>query len=139
MNDDFSTCLLLNARMAARTLTRLADGKLRPYGITGAQFNILASLLVHADRSVTELATRLAMERSTLSRNLDLLEKKGLVSERVSARANFRACRLTEAGLALIEKLRPEWRQFQTELKASLDAPDFETSLTALRQLAQVQ
>lgn len=138
MDDDFSTCLLLNARMAARALTRLADGKLRPFGITGAQFNILVSLLDQTDRSVTDLAGRLAMERSTLSRNLDLLEKKGLVAGQESPKGNSRACRLTPAGVELVENLRPEWRQFQAALKAGLDAPDFETSLTALRQLARV-
>ncbi len=136
MDDDFSTCLLLNVRMAARALTRLVDGRLRPFGITGGQFNILAALLANSDRSVTELASRLAMERSTLSRNLDLLEKKGLVMRGTASKGNSRTCRLTPAGEDLIDRLRPEWHRFQSELKRGLDQPDFDTSLGALRQLS---
>lgn len=138
MEDDFSTCLILNARMAARALTRTADQKLRPYGITAAQFNILVFLLNGSDRSITECARLLAMERSTLSRNIDLLEKKSLVATQPSPRGNGRLCRLTGAGHDLIETLRPQWRKHQQELRAQLEAPDFDTSLAALRGLARL-
>lgn len=141
MQDDFSQCLVLNTRMAARAVTRRADRKLRPFGVTAAQFNILGALRQHPDRSVTEIATSIAMDRTTLSRNLDVLERKGLVETipaGLGAHANSRLCQLTEKGAQLFEQIVPEWRMGQAELRALLQDPGFAEVLAALRQLSRI-
>ena len=137
-DDNFDLCMVLNTRMAARAITRRADRKLRVFGITAAQFSILGSLLNHPGRSVTEMAEAIAMDRTTLSRNLALLERKGLVSTTPAARGNGRIGAVTPAGRKVIEEARPEWRKAQAELRATLKAPDFETVLAGLRQLARL-
>jgi DNA-binding MarR family transcriptional regulator len=136
MKDDFDLCLVLNTRMAARAVTRRADRKLRAYGVTASQFNILGALSVHAGRSITEIANDLAMDRTTLSRNLALLERKGLVSSAPADKGNGRLGALTEAGQAMLEAILPEWRRSQAELRQSLTNPDFSTVLAGLRHLS---
>jgi len=138
MLDDFSQCLVLNTRMAARAVTRRADHKLRPFGVTAAQFTILTTLRDYPDRSVTQMATSIAMDRSTLSRNLDLLERKGLVSKLAAAQGNGRICALTGAGAVLVEQIVPEWRKGQAELRATLSNPDFPSVIAALQHLSKL-
>jgi DNA-binding MarR family transcriptional regulator len=139
MADDFDLCMVLNTRMAARNVTRLADRRLRPYGVTAAQFTILGSLHNHPGRSVTEMAEAIAMDRTTLSRNLDVLVRKGLVSEAPAEKGNARIGAVTPAGQAVVASLTPEWRKVQSELRILLADPDFETLISGLRQLARIQ
>ncbi|KRA45594.1 MarR family winged helix-turn-helix transcriptional regulator [Devosia sp. Root635] len=138
MKDDFDLCMVLNTRMAARAVTRRVDHKLRPYGVTGAQFTILGSLRNHPGRSVTEMAEAIAMDRTTLSRNLALLERKRLVSATPAAHGNGRIGAVTEAGRKVIDDLLPEWRKAQAELRSLLSDPDFDTMIAGLRQLSRV-
>ena len=138
MQDDFSQCLVLNTRMAARAVTRRADRQLRPFGVTAAQFTILTSLRTRPDRSVTEMAQSIAMDRTTLSRNLDLLERKQLVAAMPADSGNGRLCRLTEQGDALLDAMLPVWRKAQAELRATLTDPDFPDIIATLRRVAQL-
>lgn len=137
MQDDFDLCLVLNSRMAARAVTRYADRRLRPYGITAAQFNILGGLAYRPGRSITEMAQAIAMDRTTLSRNLALLERNGLARmEPVEGGARIYA--VTDTGRALFERVVPEWRQSQAELREELRDPDFMTVVAGLRHLARL-
>ncbi|WEK05574.1 MAG: MarR family transcriptional regulator [Candidatus Devosia phytovorans] len=138
MQDDFTECLVLNTRMAARAVTRLADRRLRPLGITAAQFTIITALHGAPNRSVTDVANSIAMDRSTLSRNLDLLERKGVVRTQGAEKGNGRLCALTGDGETLLEQILPVWREGQAEFKRLLSDPDFPTALNALRGLAKL-
>jgi DNA-binding MarR family transcriptional regulator len=138
MQDEFDLCLVLNARMAARAVTRLADRKLRSFGITAAQFSIMTSLIEHPGRSVTQMASAIAMERSTLSRNLALLERRGLIAWASAERGNSRIGQLTSQGAEMVEQVLPAWREQQAEMRAALAAPDFSTVIAALRQVARL-
>lgn len=138
MQDDFSQCLVLNTRMAARAITRRADRKLRPFGVTAAQFTIMTSLQSRTGLSVTEMAESIAMDRTTLSRNLDLLETKGVVASARSSRANGRVCALTDEGRELVAQMLPVWRESQAELRETLVRPDFAVVVTALQQLSRL-
>ena len=138
MEDDFDLCMVLNTRMAARAVTRRVDRRLRPYRVTGAQFTILGSLHNHPGRSVTEMAEAIAMDRTTLSRNLALLARKGLVTSEPADRGNGRIGTITEAGSRTIAELLPEWRKAQAELRAHLAEPDFDTLIAGLRQLSHI-
>lgn len=136
MKDELAQCLVLNIRMAARAVTRRYDRKLRPFGITAAQFSILSSIARQSDRSVTEMAQSITMERSTLSRNMDLLERKGLVLCQGADKGNGRLCSLTGEGKALMETLVPEWRKAQAEMRELLGVPDIGPMTEILKKLA---
>lgn len=138
MEDDLSQCLVLNTRMAARAVTRRADRKLRPFGVTAAQFTILGALERRPECSVTDMAQTIAMDRTTLSRNLDLLERHGLVSSKAADRGNGRICSLTGTGADLLSTILPVWRASQAELRDLLEKPDFGTVLAALQHLAKI-
>ena len=138
MDDDFTQCLVLNTRMAARAVTRRYDKALRPFGITAAQFSILTSMVARPERSVTDMARSIAIDRTTLSRNLDLLVRKGLVSGHEADKGNGRLVALTNEGNDLVQKLLPQWRKAQAEMRELLVAPDLKAVVASLQKLSQV-
>jgi len=115
-------CVCATARMAARSLTRVYDRALEPAGIRTSQFSILARLLEEGPLSVTHLAGRLAMDRTTLARDLRPLERRGLVSVSVGADRRVRMAALTAAGHRLVDEVRPLWKEVQRDVRAQLGA-----------------
>jgi len=116
-------CVCATARMAARALTRVYDRALEPAGIRTSQFSILARLLEEGPLSVTHLAGRLAMDRTTLTRDLRPLERRGLVSVSVGSDRRVRMAALTPAGNRLVDDVRPVWKEVQRHVRTEL-GPD---------------
>jgi DNA-binding MarR family transcriptional regulator len=113
-------CVCATARMAARSLTRVYDRALEPAGIRTTQFSILARLLEEGPLPLTHLAGRLAMDRTTLARDLRPLERRGLVAVSVGADRRVRMAELTSAGRRLVDEVRPLWRAVQHDVRAQL-------------------
>lgn len=138
MDSEFDRCLVLNTRMAARAVTRRYDKRLRPHGVSAAQFSILNAIGSAPDRSVTELAHSIAMERSTLSRNIDLLVRKGLVARQEAAKGNGRLCSLSPTGQELVDSLVPEWRAAQGEMAVLLGGEMMDSTIGLLKKLSSL-
>ena len=113
-------CVCATARMAARSLTRVYDRALEPAGIRTSQFSILARLLEEGPLSVTHLAGRLAMDRTTLARDLRPLERRGLVAVSVGVDRRVRMAELTGEGHRLVDEVRPLWKDVQRDVRAQL-------------------
>ncbi|WP_449394157.1 MarR family winged helix-turn-helix transcriptional regulator [Devosia riboflavina] len=128
----------MNTRKAARALTRRADHQLRSVGITAAQFNILGTLSTESAASITEMANFLAVDRTTLSRNLAVLERRKLLTTGPGDLARMRRITLTPDGRKAFEAALPIWKGAQQELRSLLSDPDFQTTLTGLRHLAKL-
>ena len=116
-------CVCATARMAARSLTRIYDRALEPAGIRTTQFSVLARLLEEGPLPLTHLAGRLAMDRTTLARDLRPLERRGLVAISVGADRRVRMAALTPGGRRLVDEVRPLWKQVQRDVRAEL-GPD---------------
>lgn len=138
MPDDFGLCLVSNSRMAARAITRRYDRYLRGFGVTATQLSLLGSMRMTPGRTVSTLAEGIGLERTTLTRNLDRLERLGLVVSRPGEPGNRRIPEITEKGKALITQLLPLWRKAQAEMKALLHEDGFDESLRVLKRLAAV-
>lgn len=136
--DDFSLCMVSNSRMAARAITRRYDAYARPFGITSTQFSLLGVIVEVGDQTVTELAEKRGFERTTLTRNLDRLEKLGLIESQAAERGNGRICRLTDKGRALVDELLPFWRKAQAEVLAELGQAGFDSTIATLQKLARL-
>ncbi|POF32258.1 MarR family winged helix-turn-helix transcriptional regulator [Roseibium marinum] len=136
--DDLSLCVLDNARKAARAVSRHYDRLARRSGITAAQFSVLSAIARTDRRTTGELADRLSMERTTLVRNVALLERKGLVRSSVSGEARGKCHRLTERGAALLEEAMPLWRQAQNDVREHLGSEEFIKTINALKRLSQI-
>jgi DNA-binding MarR family transcriptional regulator len=127
-------CFALHARMTARLLTRVYDAAVRPSGLRFAQFGLLGAIAHGATTSETALAERLAMERTTLVRNLKLLEDKGWI-EPVAGNGRGRSHRLTPSGRDILERAIPMWERAQAEIEGRLGDLDPEAARGAMRAL----
>ena len=74
-------CVCGALRMVSRTATRLYDGVLRPSGLRVTQFSILATI-ARPETNLRQLECRLAIDQTTLTRSLNLLEPHRVI-ERV--------------------------------------------------------
>lgn len=116
-----SPCLCTNLRRVTRSVTAAYDAALRPVGLRVTQFSILRILERLGPVAVTRLAGEAALDRSTMGRNLDPLERRGLVQLCVNAEdQRERVAGLTEAGRAALTAALPLWREAQTRIETAL-------------------
>jgi DNA-binding MarR family transcriptional regulator len=103
--------------MAARQVSRHYDRALAPAGITVTTYSILARLKFEGPLPLGALAGRLAMDRSTLSREVAPLIASGLVEAAPDGRdARRRVLSLGKSGAARLTTARPLWEAAQAEL-----------------------
>ncbi|MEZ5844151.1 MAG: MarR family winged helix-turn-helix transcriptional regulator [Hyphomicrobiaceae bacterium] len=110
--------------MAARRATRFYDQALAPSGLGIAQFGVMNAIRVHAGGTVTDIARRLDMDRTTLTRNLRPLVRAGLVTIAAGRDDRARALVLTDAGAARLNEAVPYWRAAQARVAATLGAAE---------------
>src|SRR5882757_638144 len=72
-------CLCLHVQRAARALARRFDEALRSLELTNGQFSLLMSLNRPDPPAMADVASLLAMDRTTLTAALKPLERRGLV------------------------------------------------------------
>lgn len=137
ISDDLSNCIIMNTVSASRTLLRRYDARIRHLGVTVQQFYLLAAIRSLPGEPVSVLARKVLLDRTSLTRNLDLLERKGLVRRRDGESGNRRICELTEAGAAVLDELLPQWREAKAKLMHGLSDAEVETYLKVARHLAR--
>jgi DNA-binding MarR family transcriptional regulator len=117
---EFDTpCVCATLRRAARAITAAYDAALAPSGLRITQFSILRRLARLGPLPVTRLAAEAALDRSTMGRNLNPLERRGLVRIKVgNADQRERIAHLTAAGEAAIAAALPHWRKAQARIAA---------------------
>jgi DNA-binding MarR family transcriptional regulator len=106
-------CHCLAARRNARAMTRLFEAKLRPHGLRATQFSVLAVLALMGPMPMGELARRIGLERTTLTRSAARLERNGWIRADRSEDGRERPLRLTEAGRRKVEVAFPAWKAAQ--------------------------
>ncbi|WP_179058206.1 MarR family winged helix-turn-helix transcriptional regulator [Pseudomonas taiwanensis] len=109
-------CLCTKLRRATRSVTRLYDDALEGVGVNVAQYSLLKNLARLDQPSITSLAEALGLDRSTLGRNLKVLEGKGLVQMEGGEDQRNRLVSLTAAGQASLDEALRAWEQVQVQL-----------------------
>lgn len=131
-----AACLCLASRRAARTMTRLFERQLRPHGIRATQFTALVVLSLSGSVTIGELARAIGVERTTLSRNLARLERRGwieIAGAEEDARARIVA--ITPKGRAILLAALPAWRAAQSAAQSAVGG----AGADALRGLARIR
>ena len=113
-------CLCIEVRNAAQAPTRRYDEQLAPAGITVTQLSLLNHVTQLATPTLKALAAATGLDRSTLGRNLRLLENQGHVSITAGEDARTRVVRLTRKGRSALKKGAPLWYDIQTALASRL-------------------
>jgi DNA-binding MarR family transcriptional regulator len=132
-----TSCFSTSVRRADRALTRIYDETLRPSGLSTTQYSLL-SLLARAPRrmSITEIAGIQALDRTTLTRDLNPLMRDGLVEIAPADHdRRVRIVSLTTKGLDAIDIARPLWRAAQNRIAGEQGLAEMDQLLERLADL----
>jgi len=99
--------------MVSRAVTQLYDDILRPSGLRVTQFSILATIARMGDANLSQLEDTLAIDQTTLTRSISLLERYGVAERVPHPDGRIKAMRLTSKGRRALEVARPLWAQAQ--------------------------
>ena len=112
------TCSLL--RRASRAVTQHYESALRGTGLRITQFTLLATLIQTGPLPIGALAARLGLERTTLTRNLKLLEKKGFVASADDTDQRVHRISVTHRGENAAAAALPAWKKAQASVDGVL-------------------
>ena len=99
-----SECIAVRIRLLNRTVTSIFDEALRPLGVKVSQLNVLMVVAKRGPLSPGEVARRLNMEKSTLSRNVDRMKTHGWLKVSEGDTGRKQILELGPPGRKLIEK-----------------------------------
>src|SRR6266542_528281 len=117
-------CFAGNARMAARSATKLYDERLRPSGLRATQLAVLWAVLALEPVTARRIATAIVSDETTLSRNLKLLAADGLIELEPGTDRRSHIVTLTRAGRRALERALPLWEQAQSAMRKRLGGRD---------------
>jgi len=112
-------CACAAIRHTSRLVTQIYEEELREY-LAVPQFALLSVLQALPGCNQATLANRLDFDKTTLSRNLKLLEKNGWIEYTASDDRRERCYRLTSAGAKLLTTVKPAWKRAQSRLRAAM-------------------
>jgi DNA-binding MarR family transcriptional regulator len=125
-------CLCASLRRAARSVTQLYERELR---VSVPQFTLLYVLekqpLIQA-----QIAELLAIDRTTLTRTLAMLERRGLIRGAPGGDKRARRWLITGAGKRALGLSRPRWEKVQKRLRERLGEQRWELLLDELTTVA---
>ncbi|MEL6504289.1 MAG: MarR family winged helix-turn-helix transcriptional regulator [Pseudomonadota bacterium] len=130
-------CLCARLRLAASATTDFYDRALAPTGLTLTTYRLLRHLERLDGASITRLAHSMELDRSTLGRNVKLVEKRGLVKTvpaTVLKDKRQTAYQLTPDGAAVLARAVPLWEQAQNDI-AKISEGEAPALLAALNRL----
>jgi DNA-binding MarR family transcriptional regulator len=118
MNDD--PCLCTSLRQAALAATQIYDEALEPSGLRITMFRLLRRISEAGQPTISELARIVDLDRSTLGRNLKVLERSGHVQLSGGQDERSKIVSLTGKGRTRFEKALPLWAKAQQTMQARL-------------------
>ena len=124
-----SVCACANLRRAARAVTQLYDRSLRPAGLRATQFSLLMAVRVLGPLPVTTLAKKTCMDRTTLGRNLKILENREMIKFTQGSDQRVREVSLTGDGKKAIIRAMPCWKEAQGLIERGLGEEGMENLL----------
>ena len=109
-------CACFNSRKAARAVTKFYDDMLAPSGLKATQLTMLGAISILGTAQMSELASLVALDKATLTRNLKLLQSDGLIAISTGSDRRVRVVRLTSTGTDTLERALPLWREAQQRM-----------------------
>jgi DNA-binding MarR family transcriptional regulator len=113
-------CIAVRVRLINRVISALYDEALRPFGLRISQANILVAVANMPEARPAHVARILRIEKSTLSRDLDLLKRNGWLQSDPPTGGPNQTVGLTREGKRLLTRIKPSWERAQAKAKLLL-------------------
>jgi DNA-binding MarR family transcriptional regulator len=119
-----SHCNCMNVRRASRAATQFYDEVLKSSGLTIAQLSLLRHIEGEELPTISELANRMRIDRTTLNRNMKPLVDAGMIVINPGKDSRTRRVALTEVGREAMVKGWALWGEAQASIKEYLGEDD---------------
>lgn len=131
-------CVCFNLRMVTRIVTKFFDAEMRRHGIRPTQGTILLALNGKSAWSMAELSDFLGMDRTTLVRNLQPLQRDGFAKSTGGGRGSRVEVSITAKGRKKVEEGMASWRAAQSAVVHTLGEQRWSAILSDLQAAAKV-
>ncbi|MEZ5992920.1 MAG: MarR family winged helix-turn-helix transcriptional regulator [Planctomycetota bacterium] len=128
-------CLASRTRLLGRVITSIYDDALRNVGLTASQMTILVALEHTGGIHPAAICEALKLDKSTLSRNVDRMERNGWVDKVAGEDARSHTLRLSEAGRQKLGEAVPYWRTAQATAEEVLGKGGMDTMVRISKRI----
>ncbi|MCH8013425.1 MAG: MarR family transcriptional regulator [Candidatus Dadabacteria bacterium] len=134
-----SECSCNMMRKSARKITQFYENNLREAGIKPTQFSILATLANTGPIQLTQLANRLVLERTSLTRNLNVLERNTWIDIQPGEEdSRQRVVSLTRNGYKQLDCAIPYWQKAQKAIAKDMGQETITGLRTTLDEMTEI-
>jgi DNA-binding MarR family transcriptional regulator len=131
-------CICTTLRQATRNVTQLYDDALRPSGLRTTQVNTLNAIWEEGEATVTKLTELLLIDQTTLTRNLAVLERDGLIDKVQKSDGRLKSVRLTRKGEQALQAALPLWAEIQERVTKAVTPSTWASMSEELARLARL-
>ena len=132
------TCTCGELRKAARAITLLYDNAFKSSGLLSTQFGVLQIICDIDSIRISDLAGKLGMDRTTLTRNLSVLERQGFIQISQGKDHRTRIVTATQKGRSAVAKAILLWNEVQHKVKQEMGESSWRELMQNLGQLLRV-
>ena len=132
------TCTCGELRKAARAITLLYDNAFKSTGLLSTQFNVLQAIYNIDSVRISDLANKLGMDRTTLTRNLSVLERQGFIEISQGKDHRTRIVTATQKGRNAVSKTILLWNEIQRKVKQKMGEDPWRELMQSLAELLKV-
>jgi len=136
MSVDACTCGEL--RRAARAVTLLYDKAFESSGLLSTQLGVLHTIYNSASITISQLAGELSMDRTTLTRNLSVLERQELINISSGKDHRTRIITITSKGTNSIANAIPLWNEIQRKVKQQMGEKAWHELIQSLSHFVKI-
>ena len=122
-----SACYCTNLRRSAVAVSNYYSNALKEVGLNASQYYLLINLSRLRQANITQWANHVGLERSTMVRNIRVLQERGWIAQ--THLGHGKQFALTDAGEVVLKEAIPIWEQTQAEMERFLGQADAEAVL----------
>jgi len=113
-------CTCGELRKAARAITLLYDNAFKSSGLLSTQLGVLDAICNADSIKISDLAEKQGMDRTTLTRNLSVLEREGYIRISTGNDHRTRIVVITNKGRNAVARAIPLWNDVQRTVKQQM-------------------
>ena len=138
MSEEFRLCLGVQLKLTSNIMMQEHNKYLKPYDISNEQGLLLKYVYDTPGVTQTQIAEDLNKDKTTITRMVDTLVKKGKLERKVSPedRRAFHIY-ITKETKQKVEEVSPHFEKNQEELKKIIRKEDYETTIKVLNQIKE--
>lgn len=133
------SCIQFNLKKTTRKISAYYDEILKPSGLKATQFSVLIVVAMGEASSITGLSKLVDVDRTTLQRSIDILERDGILNVQSGSKGNVRNISITPSGKKKLELAIGLWKTVQERFIKELGSEKVKALLKVLGETRRVK